>query len=273
MKKLLIVFFLVPLFIHAQNIPFSSGGRDMGMGQSSLAVSHVWSVSNNQGGLGYLENPEIALYYTNRFLLKELSSQSMVFAYPSKLGNWGVSVDYFGYSEQSELQLGLAYAKKINKYISLGVKFDYLQYQQAEIYGNTRAIVAEVGILSNPYENIFVGAHVYNPSRSKFNTAVEKYAPTIFNIGIAYKPDPMVSLTAQVDKAIDFQATYKVGVEMNLKESLFLRAGVNIQPNAYFLGLAYYFKNIKLDFAFSYQQVLGLSPASSIGYEFAPKLN
>ena len=268
MRNLLILLILVPFTLFSQNIPFESGGKNLGMGGSTIAIDQVWSVNNNQGGLGYLENPEVGLYYTNRFLLKELSSQSLVFAYPTKYGNLGFSVDYFGYSQQSEFQLGLAYAKKLNKYISLGVKFDYLQYQQPEEYGNTHAIVAELGILSHPYENIYIGAHVYNPSMSKFNTAVEKSAPTIFSFGMAYIPDPLVSLTAQVDKNINYDLTYKVGVELNLQEALFIRAGVNLAPNAYYLGLGYYFKNIKFDFAFSYQDVLGISPATSLGYEF-----
>ena len=268
MKKILLLLVLCPLFVFSQNIPFESGGRSQAMGESSLAISDVWSVNNNQGGLGYLENPEIGLYYTNRFLLKELSSQSFVFAYPTKYGNIAASVDYFGYAQQSEIQLGLAYARKFNKYISLGVKFDYLRYQQIEEYGSTQAILAEIGIISHPYKNIYVGAHVYNPSRSKFNTAIKKYAPTIFSIGLAYVPDKMVSLTAQVDKGIDYAATYKMGVELNLKQSLYIRAGINVSPNAYYLGLGYYFKNIKFDLAFSYQQILGVSPASSLGYEF-----
>jgi len=268
MRKIFLLLVFSPLFIFSQNIPFESGGRSQSMGGSTIALANVWSVNNNQGGLGYLENPEIALYYTNRFLLKELSSQSFVFAYPTQYGNIGASVDYFGYSQQSEIQFGLAYAKKFNKYISLGVKFDYLRYQQAEEYGSAQAILAEIGIVSNPYKNIYLGAHVYNPSRSKFNTATKKYAPTILSLGIAYVPDQMVSLTAQVDKGMDYDATYKMGVELNLKESLFIRAGINVSPNAYYLGFGYYFKNIKFDLAFSYQQVLGLSPASSLGYEF-----
>lgn len=268
MRNTLLLLMLLPIVSFSQNIPFESGGRNAGMGKSTLANAQVWSINENQGGLGYLENPEVGLYYTNRFLLKELSSQSLVFAYPTKFGNIGVSVDYFGYSQQSEIQFGLAYAKKFNKYISLGIKFDYLQYQQAEEYGNTHAVLAEIGILSHPYENIYIGAHVYNPSMAKFNTSVEKYAPTIFSIGIAYVPDPLVSLTAQVDKDLNYDPTYKVGVELNLKEAFYIRSGMNISPNAYYLGLGYYFKNIKFDIAFSYQQVLGVSPASSFGYEF-----
>ena len=122
--------------------------------------------------------------------------------------------------------------------------------------------------MSHPYENIFVGVQVYNPTMSKFNTTVEKFAPTIFSFGLAYTPDPLVSLTAQVDKSLIYDAIYKMGVEMNLKEALYLRAGINLHPNAYYLGLGYYFNNIKFDLAFSYQDVLGVSPASSLGYEF-----
>ncbi len=271
MKQFLWFLVCLPLLTEAQNIPFSAGANHVGTGHSRIAVADVWSLNNNQAGIAELQNPEIGLYYTNRFMLQELSSQSLVAAYPTKIGTWGASVDYFGYSVQSEVQLGLAYAKKLNKYISLGLKFNFLQYQQPEVYGNTYAVVAEFGIFSNPYENIYVGAHVYNPNRSKFNTAIEKYAPSIFNLGIAYRPAPMVTLTAQVDKAIEYDLTYKAGVEMVLKQSLYLRLGANIHPNAYYLGLGYYFKNIKIDVAFAYQQTLGTSPAGSVSYEFARK--
>lgn len=268
MRRFFIISLILPLFSFSQNIPFESGGRNVGMGKSSSAISQVWSINNNQGGLGFLENPEIGIYYTNRFLLKELSSQSFVFAYPTKYGNLGISIDHFGYTQHSEMQIGLAYAKKLNKYISLGLKFDYLQYQQPEEYGNARAILAEFGIFSNPYDGIFVSAHIYNPTRAKFNTSIEKYAPSIFSFGLAYKPDPLVCLTAQIDKNLIYSTVYKMGVELNLKESLYIRAGLNISPNAYYMGLGYYFKNIKFDLAFSYQEVLGISPASSLGYEF-----
>ena len=268
MRFFLLFILFLPLLVFSQNIPFEAGGQNAGMGKSTLAIDQVWAINNNQGGLGYLENPEIGVYYTNRFLMKELSSQSFVVAYPTKYGNIGMSIDYFGYSQQSEMQMGLAYAKKFNKYLSLGVKFDYLQYQQAKEYGNTHTVLAEIGILSHPYENIFIGAHIYNPSMSKFNTAIEKSAPTIFSVGMAYIPDPLVKLTAQIDKDLNYAPTYKVGVELNLKELFYIRSGINISPNAYYLGLGYNFKNIKFDIAFSYQQVLGISPASSLEYTF-----
>lgn len=268
MKKFLIVLLCLPWNIYAQNLPFESGARSVGVANSAMAISQVWSVNNNQAALAFLKNPEIGVFYTNRFLLKELGSQSLAFAYPTKLGALGVSLDYFGYDQQSELQVGLAYAKKLNEYFSLGVKFNYLQYQQLEFYGNTRAIVVEVGLLSRPYEKLIVGFQVYNPTRSKFNTDIEKYAPTILNFGAAYVPSSKLLLSAQVSKNIDYPMIYKMGIEFEIKESLFLRTGFNIQPNAYFMGIGFDFKTIRFNLAFSYQDRLGISPASSLSYEF-----
>ncbi|MBN2669552.1 MAG: hypothetical protein JXR60_10020 [Bacteroidales bacterium] len=268
MKLFLILLFYLPLTLLSQDIPFQAGGKHNGMGNSSMALSQVWSVNYNTAGIANLKQAEIGIYYTNRFLMQELSSQSFVAVLPSKFGNWGVEIDHFGYQIHNETQIGLAYAKTLNKYLSLGVKFDYLNLHQEEVYGNISTILAEVGVLSHPYESIYLGFYVYNPSLSKYNTVDDFKAPTILSFGGAYTPDPLVNLTIQVDKPLEHSATYKLGVEFNLKDALFLRTGVNISPNAYFLGLAYYFKNIRMDFAFSYQNTLGVSPAGSMSYAF-----
>jgi len=268
MKKFLVVLLWLPLTLCAQNLPLESGGRSIGLANSAMAVSQVWSVNTNQAALAFLEKPEVGLFYTNRFLLKELGSQSLVFAYPSKFGVLAASVDYFGYSQQSEMQVGLAYAKRLSTYLSLGFKFNYLQYQQVEFYGKTRAIVAELSLLAKPYDKVILGFHVYNPNRSKFNTRVEKFAPTIFNFGAAYVPNSQLLISAQVSKNLEYAMTYKMGIEFELKDRLFLRTGFNVQPNAYFLGVGFDFKGVQFNLAFSYQNSLGLSPASSLSYEF-----
>lgn len=268
MKKFLIVLLWLPWNIYAQNFPFESGARNIGLANSAMCITQVWSINNNQAALAFVKNPEIGVFYTNRFLLKELGSQSLAFVYPTNIGALGASLDYFGYDQQSELQLGLAYAKKLNEYLSLGIKFNYLQYQQFEYYGNTRAIVAEISLYSKPHEQILIGFHVYNPTRSKFNTRIEKYAPTLFNFGAAYVLNSQLLISTQVSKSLDYPMTYKMGIEFEIKESLFLRTGFNIQPSAYFIGVGFDFKTIRFNIAFSYQDRLGISPASSLSHEF-----
>ena len=263
---LLIIFSLSSL---GQNIPFENGGKNNGVGNSSIAIAQIWSINNNQAGLAYLKNPEIAIYYTNRFLLKELSSQSIAYAYPSSFGTWGIAMDYFGYTQHSEFQIGLAYAKRFNDYISIGARFNYLQYQQTAEYGNTHTILAELGILSHPNDKIFIGAHIYNPSMSKFDTNVPESAPTIMSVGLAYLIDDATELLFQIDKNIRQQTTFKIGTELKIKKILFLRAGINILPHAFFLGIGYNYKNIRFNIAFSYQQILGISPSSSFSYQFS----
>lgn len=266
--KLFILFFFLTLFSRGQNIPFENGAANNGLGNSSLAMSNIWSINNNQAALSYLKNPEIAIYYTNRFLLKELSSQSIAYAHPTSFGTWAMAIDYFGYNQHSEFQIGLAYAKKFNEYISLGARFNYLQYQQTAEYGNTHTVLAELGILSHPNENIFIGAHIYNPSMAKFDTNVPESAPTIMSIGLAYLIDDATKLLFQIDKNIRKNTTFKMGAELNLKKAIYLQAGINILPNAFFIGLGYNYKNIRFNIAFSYQQMLGVSPSSSFSYQF-----
>ena len=63
---------------------------------TSVADSHSWTAFNNPAMLGYLDTPEFALQYENRYLLSELSSKSVQFAFPWDKVNTGISFSYSG---------------------------------------------------------------------------------------------------------------------------------------------------------------------------------
>lgn len=81
------------------------------------------------------------------------------------------------------MQAGLAFGRNFTKYFSVGIQINYLQTHISGNYGNANSVNFEVGILSQPIDNLFIGAHVYNPSQSKIG---EEKIPTIFNLGASY---------------------------------------------------------------------------------------
>ena len=73
-------------------------------------------------------------------------------------------------------------------------------------------------------------------------------------------------------KDIDFPFTIKLGFEYNVVENFFLRLGVNTEPTVLSFGLGYQLKNkLRIDFASSYYQELGFTPAISFGYDLGKK--
>ena len=92
----LTLFLLFSSFIYAQVYP-QLGARANGLGGAVLAQNDVWSVYNNPGAFGQIEKSGVGVSYENRFLLKEMSTQSLVFGYHTeKAGNFGFHFQQYG---------------------------------------------------------------------------------------------------------------------------------------------------------------------------------
>ncbi len=81
----------------------------------------------------------------------------------------------------------------------------------------------------------------------------------------------MKLLLAEAEKNIDFSARFKAGAEYKIADALHLRGGVATNPAQYFMGAGINLKDLKIDFAASYHQVLGVTPAISLNYLFRKK--
>lgn len=246
-----------------------NGARSAGMGFSSVMLSDVWSVSNNQAGLAFLENPSVGLNYRNSFMVNTLGYQALTMAMPIKnTGAFGLNVSYFGYSQYNESQVGLAYGKKLSENFSFGLKVNYVQTKLAEDYGKIGRAVAEAGILAKPTENMFVAAHLYNISRTKIADYTNETIPTIFRIGIGYTFSEKVLVTTEVEKDLKYSPIFKVGIEYQLVEGFFLRTGISTNPTMNSFGIGYKHKRIVADLAFVTHATLGLSSQISINFLF-----
>lgn len=248
------------------NNPF--GARSAGMGNSSVMLSDLWSIYHNQAGLAGIKNMEFGIHYENRFFVKELSLSAGAFVLPTKSGVFGLSISHFGYSQYYESKIGLAYAKSLGNIFSVGVQFDYLNTYFSQEYGNKGTAVAELGVRATPTENMYIGAHIFNPTRSKIAAYNDEQIPTIIRFGVGYNFSKKVIVTAETEKDLQNAPVFKAGLEYNFMEHLFLRSGVSSNPNKMYFGVGYEYKGFKADIAFSTHPTLGLTPYISIMWEF-----
>ena len=245
---------------------FPMGGRAAGLSNATVSLSGLWAVHHNQAGLARLERPVAGLYYENRYLVKELGLKGGAVAIPVKSGVFGLVVSSFGYSQYSENKYGIAYSRQLSPGFSMGIQLDYLTTQFAETYENKGVLAGEIGMQAKVNEDWTIGAHLFNPTRSKLDNIEDERVPTILRIGMDYKFSENVMVVVETEKDIDHKAVVKAGLEYHIVEILYLRAGVSTNPFSNSFGFGLMLKDFNLDVATSYHNVLGYSPQVSLSY-------
>lgn len=261
-----IIICLSAILLHSQNT-WSYNGKFAGMANSSVMLYDIWGVYNNQAGLANIDGIEIAANYENKFGLKETGTQSGVIGISTKTGVWGASFRRYGYSQYSENNVAITYSRNLGKYISAGLQFDYLFYNQNSDYKNYGAFLIETGIIAKPIDNFFIGFHVYNPTRVKLNNYNNQRVNTIVRLGVGYSFSEIVTATAEVEESINEKGRFKFGIEYNPVKHFYIRTGVATTPEQFFLGFGYQIKSLVIDIAAATHQSLPMSSQISVKYK------
>ena len=184
---------------------------------------------------------------------------------PTRTGTLAATFDYYGFSAYNEIQAGLAFGRTFTDYFSAGIKLNYLHTQITGEYGNADAVTFEIGILSQPIENLYVGVSVYNPSQSKMGS---EPIPTIYKAGIGYFFSDKALLAIETEKDLDQSAIFKVGIDYKLIDLVSLQAGISTNPSNYAFGIGFHYSEINLYVGFLKHQTFGFKPSFSLSYGF-----
>jgi len=268
--------FTFPLFIccililplNAANDNYTLGSRSAGLANATVMLPHLWSVHHNQAGLAFLNKISLGFHHENKFIIPQFSLKSFAAVIPTKPGTMGFSYSYFGYSQYHETKIGLSFGKALGKSFAAGIQLDYLHTFIAEEYGNQGNLAVEAGILAMPFKNLFIGAHVFNPTRTKISSYNEERVPTIIRAGIGYKFAGKIFIGIETEKELESRPIYKSGIEFMFLENLFVRTGISTNPTQNTFGIGYSYKGIKADLAFTLHQQLGLTPHFSLMFSF-----
>lgn len=272
MKKTLIFFlslFILPATVVAGNEPQSIGARSNALGGTGLTLADPYSVFNNQAAMAFVKDISICLFTERRFMMSELSYSAGGAVIPTRSGVFGVSVNYYGFDAYNEKKAGLSYSRLFTEHISGGIQFDYLGTSIAD-YGNGSTLTVELGLLVKITDRFSTGAHLFNPVRVSSGFVDEKI-PTALKLGVSYDAGQKVSIAAEAKKNIDQPAQFCAGLEYRVADALHLRAGFETNPSLYSFGAGINVKQLKIDLAATYHQVLGASPQLAISYTFHKK--
>lgn len=270
MKKIYLILLSFCLFLTSQawNENNPVGARSSGLGNASVSFGDVWSAHHNQAGLGFVRDISAGAYYENRFLLKELSIKGGVVALPVKGGTFGLCISNFGYSLYNENKYSLSFAKTFGDKLSAGIAIDYLSTKIGEGYGSKGVLAAEFGIQAKPLKGLTIGAHVFNPTRSKIADYNDERLPTIIRFGGDYNFSDKVTVAIETEKDIAQKAIFKAGIEYKPVKEFYIRAGIGTNPTLTSFGFGINLKNLKIDIAANYHQTLGFSPQLGLTYTF-----
>lgn len=273
MYRIFLFALFLPLFAAAGNDNYPVGASQAGMAGCGLTSPDIWSVHHNQAALAYLTQPTLGLFAENRYGLKEMGLQAGAFAYPTASGTFGLALSHFGYELYNESKVGVSYARSFGSRFSTGIQLGYINTHFGDLYGNAGAPVAEIGFFAEPYKNLFVGAHIFNLTRSRIAEYNDERLPTIIRAGLGLRLSERVFLATEAQKDIDNPALFRAGIDYLFMEQLYIRAGIQTsrQVNQISFGLGYKTRRLRADVAFSTHQVLGISPHIGFVYFFNGK--
>jgi hypothetical protein len=243
------------------------GGRSNSMANATVAMSDPWSYHHNPGALAEVEKVSIGACYENRFLLKELQSQGLVYVQPLKTGVLSFGAQSYGYNLYRTFRIGAGYSLKLSEKFSAGVQLNYQGIRLSENYGSKNILTAEFGILAKLTENWKIGVSVFNLGRAKLSAYEDDRFTTLMRLGTSYSFSKKVIVAAEVEKNVDYKLRLKAGLDYQVVKNFFFRAGFATQPVEVTFGFGYKFKVVQLDFGSAYHQQLGWSPHFSLTYQ------
>lgn len=262
----ILLLLLLPGLLQGQTYPDFPGAKSAGLGHANVSLSNVWSVQNNIGALAFVEEPQLAFGFHTRLQLQELNTFGALAVWPlPQQGVLGASFSRYGTGLYSVQAAGLGYSHKIS-YISLGVKFSYLQ-RSIERVGSHGSMVLEAGGKAELLPQLHFAAHAYNLSQSRFSSISEERIPTLLKVGLTYLPTDKLQFHIQTFKDIEYPARLSAGIAYKVIPALQVRSGIQTKPLNASFGLGLEIRRILFDYAFQHQPVLGVQHFLSIGYK------
>lgn len=275
MRRLLLPIAMLGTFLaHAGGEPLPLGARFVGMGWTGLSAVDLWSIRLNPAGIAGLEVPAVGLSYQRHFLSEDLAHQGIAVALPLGNGTLGIGVDRFGYSLYNETRSSLTYAMRFGDGLRAAVQMDHLGVRLGGNYGSTGVLVAEFGVQAAITEELWIGAHIYNPTRTSLMkkedgaVPIDEEIPTLIRAGFQYTFGTKLIMNLEAEKDIDRQESVRFGIEYNPTKVLYLRTGISTEPTQSHFGVGFRLERIDIDMAVAVRSQLGTTPIINLNYRF-----
>lgn len=250
--------------VTAQSLRYSIAQPYISLSAYSQKQNDVLSFTGNQAALAQTKFAGIGVYGERRFMLKETSAYTLGAAFPTRLGNFGLQLNYAGFKNFNENKIGLAYARKLGKVVDVGVQFNYYGYR-IPAYGNASTINFEIGAMMHLTDKLNAGIHVYNPVGGRLGKtsdplSTEEKLASSYKAGLGYDASDQFFICAEIIKEEDKAVNVIAGLQYQFAKQFFARAGFISESTTAYAGAGISWKNLRLDISSGYHPQLGFSP-------------
>lgn len=242
----------------------AGGAHFLGYARAGVTIEGLESVYFNQAGISDIQDWAIDASYERRFNIEGLDFLSLAAAKKTSWGTWAASVTSFGITEYSEQKFGMAYARRLHPFLSIGGQLNYLRYN-LESQGSRHIFSFEAGMILRLHKSLKIGTHVFSPGIVE--VAEDTDLPTRLRTGISYHPSEKVFLLLEADKSLQRQTEFKIALGYAVWQHMHIRLGVNPTLSLYSIGFQISLQDrLKMSGAAGIQNGLGHSPAISLQY-------
>lgn len=255
--------------LFAQSSSTLMGARAASMGYSSSTLADEWSIFNNVAGLAKVTSIVAAFSYDVQPSFKPFNKAAATFSCPINIGVAGLGLFRFGDNLYNEQLVTLGYSSTFGL-ASLGVRLNCIQYN-IQGFGSKFVITASFGGIAELTKRLFLGAHVININQPKLSELDEERIPTVLIAGVLVKISDDTSVTAEIEKDLDYKPAVKAGMEYRILKKFFVRTGVRINPNTGFFGFGFKPTRYSIDYTYQYNQDIGSRHQASVSYTLSNK--
>jgi hypothetical protein len=270
-KRLLLPLFIITLNqLSAQSLRYSLAQPYISLSAYSQKQNDPLSFTGNQAALAATKHSGIGVFGERRFMLKETSVYTLATSLPTRLGNFGIQVNYAGFKNFRENKIGLAYARRLGKLVDVGVQFNYYGYN-IPAYGKASAINFEIGAMLHLTDKLNAGIHVYNPVGGKFGKGSDEKLAAAYKAGLGYDVSDKFFISSEIIKEEGKAVNVIAGLQYRFAKQLFAKAGFISESTIAYAGAGIGWKNLRLDISSSYHPQLGFSPGILLIMDFKSK--
>ena len=267
--KQLVILFSISLSLSALGqTNLTNGARSLSLANASVTLNDVWAHVNNPAALVGIKKQAFGISYQNRFGLKELQSQGVVYAIPVKKVVLSAGSQLYGYQQYRTMKSGLGVSMALSEKVSMGVKLNHHLLRLNENYGTSVSFSADLGLLVKFNERIHFGFAAVNLGRSKVSPNLNERLPSALRLGMNYRLSEQLVVLAELEKNVISPLQVKFATEYKPSEKWYFRGGISTAPLSFAFGVGGRFKDqFQLDFGTAYHQLLGWSPHVSFQFD------
>ncbi len=239
------------------------GARAAGMGFASATLRDESALFNNVGAMAEIKTLSSFFAYEVRPSLEGSNRMAFSISIPTKFGVAGAGIFRFGDYLYSEQIISTGFSNRFG-IASLGAKLNYIQYRTSG-FGIQNAVSINFGGLAQITPQISVGAYITNINQARISE--QEQLPTKLTAGLGFKPDDDFIITTEIEKDINYNATWRLGAEYTIHKKVFARTGFNLNPSSSFFGVGTRRAKLQMDYAICFNRILGQLHQVSVIYK------